>query len=107
MMSVSLAVECLLVLTTRYVFSQQKMSMVLTAVEHLNQATAEATDISERCAIKTEETAGTGTANEKEEEEECLFATSDLRHFQMPTSIVVVWLSAAVKQILVAVDPSL
>jgi hypothetical protein len=82
------------------------MSMVLTEVQHLNQATAEAMD-SERCVIKTEETAGTGTANEKEEEEECLFATSDLRHFQMPTSIVVVWLSAAVKQILVAVDPSL
>ena len=65
MMRVSLAVECLLVLTTRYVFSQQKMSMVLTAVEHLNQATAEATDSSERCAIKTEETAVTDTANEE------------------------------------------
>ena len=66
MMSVSLAVECLLVLTTPHdVFSQQQISMVLTAVEHLNQATAEATDSSERCAIKTEETAGTGTANEE------------------------------------------
>ena len=40
------------------------MSMVLTAVDHLNQATAEATD-SERCDKKTEETAGTGTANEE------------------------------------------
>ena len=37
--------------------------MVLTTVEHLNQAKAEATG-SERCAIKTEET-GTGTANEE------------------------------------------
>jgi hypothetical protein len=42
------------------------MSMVLTAVDHLNQATAEATDSeSERCDLKTEET-GTGTANEEE-----------------------------------------
>ena len=66
MMSVSLAVECLLVLTTPHdVFSQQQISMVLTAVEHLNQATAEATDSSERCAIKTEETAVTDTANEE------------------------------------------
>ena len=40
------------------------MSMVLTIVDHLNQANAEATD-SERCAIKTEETAGTGTTNEE------------------------------------------
>ena len=40
------------------------MSMVLTAVEHLNQAKAEATD-SERCAIKTEETGTPGTANEE------------------------------------------
>jgi hypothetical protein len=40
------------------------MSMVLTAVDHLNQATAEATD-SELCAIKTEETSGPGTANEE------------------------------------------
>ena len=40
------------------------MSMVLTTVEHLNQAKAEAMD-SEQCAIKTEETAGTGTANEE------------------------------------------
>ena len=39
------------------------MSMALTTVEHLNQATAEATD-SEQCAIKTEET-GTGTADEE------------------------------------------
>jgi hypothetical protein len=38
------------------------MSMVLTTVEHLNQAKAEATD-SERCAIKTE--TGTDTANEE------------------------------------------
>jgi hypothetical protein len=37
---------------------------VLTTVEHLNQAKAEAMD-SEQCAIKTEETAGTGTANEE------------------------------------------
>ena len=40
------------------------MSMVLTAVEHLNQAKAEATD-SERCAIKTEETGTPGTVNEE------------------------------------------
>jgi hypothetical protein len=40
------------------------MSMVLTAVDHLNQVTAEAT-ASERCTIKTEETAGAGTANEE------------------------------------------
>ena len=40
------------------------MSMVLTAVDHLNQATAEAMD-SERCAIKTEETGTPGTVNEE------------------------------------------
>ena len=40
------------------------MSMVLTAVEHLNQAQTEATD-SERCAIKTEETGTPDTANEE------------------------------------------
>ena len=37
--------------------------MVLTTVEHLNKAKAEAMD-SDRCDIKTEET-GTGTANEE------------------------------------------
>ena len=41
------------------------MSMVLMAVEHLNQANAEAMD-RKRCTIKTEER-GTGTANENEE----------------------------------------
>jgi len=41
------------------------MSMVLTAVDHLNQATAEATSSSERCAIKTEETGTPGTVNEE------------------------------------------
>jgi hypothetical protein len=40
------------------------MSMVLTAVDHLNQAKAEATSSSERCAIKTEETGTPGTVNE-------------------------------------------
>jgi hypothetical protein len=41
--SVSLAlVECLLVLITFHIFPQQQMSKVLTAVEHLNQAKAEA-----------------------------------------------------------------
>ena len=49
------------------------MSMVLTAVDHLNQATAEATDSERRCAIKTEETAVTDTANE---EGETIFTTS-------------------------------
>ena len=41
------------------------MSMVLTAVDHLNQAKAEATSSSERCAIKTEETGTPGTVNEE------------------------------------------
>ena len=41
------------------------MSMVLTTVQHLNQAKAEATD-SEKYAIKRAETGtGTGTVNEE------------------------------------------
>jgi hypothetical protein len=62
MLSVSQALECLLVVTPN-VFPQQQMSMVLTAVDHLNQAKAEATD-NERCAIKTE-TGIPGTGNEE------------------------------------------
>jgi hypothetical protein len=61
--SVSLAlVECLLVLITFHIFPQQQMSKVLTAVEHLNQAKAEAATDSERCAINIE--TGAGTTNE-------------------------------------------
>ncbi len=61
-LSVSKALECLLIVVTPHVFPQEQMSMVLTAVKHLNQAKAEVTD-RERCLIKTE--TGTGTANEE------------------------------------------
>jgi len=62
--SVSLAlVEYLLVLITFHIFPQQQMSKVLTAVEHLNQAKAEAATDSERCAINIE--TGAGTTNEE------------------------------------------
>ena len=104
---VTFLVECLLVFNkTIWCFPQQQMSMVLTAVDHLNQATAEAT-ASERCTIKTEETAGAGTANE---EGATTFTTSgdfsigSASTWRMKISILVAWPPTAVKQTLVTVD---
>ncbi len=62
-LSVSKALECLLIVVTPHVFPQEQMSMVLKTVDHLNQAKAEATD-NERCAMKTE-TGVLGSANEE------------------------------------------
>ena len=62
-LSVSKALECLLLVVTPHVFPQEQMSMVLKTVDHLNQAKAEATD-NERCAMKTE-TGVLGSANEE------------------------------------------
>ena len=62
-LSVSKALECLLLVVTPHVFPQEQMSMVLKTVDHLNQAKAEATE-NERCAMKTE-TGVLGSANEE------------------------------------------
>ena len=71
--------------------------MVLTAVEHLNQAKAEAIN-SERCDIKTETGAGMKKVQTLPPVGER--SASDPFHIQMLMSIVVAWPSAAVNQIL-------